>query len=261
MYQFILSVRSEFYKSRKTLALWSSAVLPAVICGIIAAGYFANSAALANVPGETQWVRFIGSIMGVMGTLLVPVYVVFVAYSVNSIEHRADMWKSLFALPLNRWSIYASKYVFAVTLIAICLVLFCSLLLASGSFLGSLKPELKFQEFGAAGIVVSLHLKLFLSALGILSIQFLFSLLWSDFLKPMGIGFLGSIIGLISANSGWEYAYTIPYAHPALAIMGTRTKGSIPEVTFLTSETYLSVIVAAVAFVLGYYIVSRKSIR
>lgn len=261
MYQFILSLQSEFYKSRKTLAFWSAAVLPVVICGIIAAGYFANSAGLANVPGEAQWVRLIGSIMGVMGTLLLPIFVVFVAYSVNSIEHRADMWKSLFALPLNRWSIYASKYLFAVALITICLTLFCTLLLASGSILGSLKPELKFQEFDAAPIVVDLHLKLFLSALGILSIQFLFSLLWSDFLKPMGIGFLGTIMGLIAANSGWEYAYAIPYAHPALGIMGTRTKGSIPEVTFLTNETYVSVMVAAATFLLGYYIVSRKSIR
>lgn len=261
MNQFIFSLQSEFYKSRKTLAFWSAVILPMVICGIIATGYFANSTKLANVAGEIQWVRYIGSIMGVMGTLLLPIFVVFVAYSVNNIEHRSDMWKSLFSLPLNRWSIYASKYVFAVALTSICLTLFCTLLLASGTLLGWLRPELKFQDFNATGTVVDLHVKLFLSALGILSIQFLLSLMWTDFLKPMGIGFLGSVMGLIAANSGWEYAYAIPYAHPALGIMATRTKGSIPDVNFLTNETYVSLVVAAATFVLGYYMVSRKSVR
>ena len=85
--------------------------------------------------------------------------------------------------------------------------------------------------------------------------------MWSDFLKPMGIGFLGSVMGLIAANNGWEYAYAIPYAHPALGIMGTRTKGSIPDVSFLTNETYVSLVVTATTFVMGYYMVSRKSIR
>jgi lantibiotic transport system permease protein len=261
MHQFILSLQSEFYKSRRTIAFWGAVVLPVIICTVIAIGYFVNSSIFINTPGELQWARYIGSILGIMGTFLLPMFVVFIAFSVNNMEHRSEMWKSLFALPLNRWSIYGSKYVFAVILIAICLGLFNFLLVISGNLLGWLKPEMKFQDYNVTTLAFTLHLKLFLSALGILSIQFMLSLLWADFLKPMGVGLVGTIFGLISANSGWEHAYIIPYAHPVLGIMSTRTKGTLPEVSLVTNEIYVSISVAIAAFIIGYYMVTKRSIK
>ena len=261
MHQFILSLQSEFYKSRKTLAFWSALILPVVICGVIATGYFFNSNKMGDLPGEVQWVRYIGSIMGVMGTLLLPIFAVFVGYSVNNIEHRSEMWKSLFSLPLSKWSIYSSKYAFATLLIALCLGLFCGLLLASGTLLGWFRPQLNFGDFNATTLVFALHVKLFLSVMGILSVQFLLSLIWADFLKPMGVGFVGTILGIISANTGWEHAYFMPYAHPLLSIMGTRTKEKISEVIIMSNETYVSLGVALMTFVLGYFIVSKRSVR
>jgi lantibiotic transport system permease protein len=261
MYSFILSLRSEFYKSRKSLAFWSAVVLPVAICGLVATGYFINSHKLVNTNGAMQWLRYMGSIMGVMGVLLLPMFVVFITYSVNNMEHRSEMWKSLFSLPINKWSIYGSKYLFAVILNAICLLLFAFLIITSGQLLGILKPELNFQEFSITTIVYQLHLKLFLSSLGILSIQFFLSLLWSDFIKPMGFGFIGTISGIIGANTGWEYAYTIPYAHPALAIMNNGDRGKIPGVNLWTNETYVSLSVAVIAFIAGYFIISKRSVR
>ena len=261
MHQFILSLRSEFYKSRRTLAFWSAVVLPVAICGLVATGYFVNSHKLINTPGMLQWLRYMGAIMNVMGILVLPMFIVFLAYSVNNMEHRSEMWKSLFSLPLNKWSIYGSKYLFAVILNAICLLLFASLIVGSGTLLGILRPELKFQDYSITAIAYELHLKLFLSSLGILSIQFFLSLIWSDFIRPMGIGFIGTIAGIISTNAGWDYAYTLPYAHPALALINNRGTGRIPQVNFLTSETYVSLLVALAAFVGGYLIVSKRSVK
>lgn len=259
--QFILSLQSEFYKSRKTLALWSAIILPVTICGFIAAGYFFNSHKLINTPGVLQWLRYMGSVMGVMGILILPMFVVFITYSVNNMEHRSEMWKSLFSLPLNKWSIYGSKYAFAVILNALCLALFATLIVGSGYLLGNLKPELKFQDYSITRLAFELHLKLFLSSLGIMSIQFLLSLIWSDFIKPMGVGFVGTIAGIISVNTGWKYAFILPYAHPALAIMNNKSREKIPEVNFLTNETYVSFAVAIIAFVVGYFIVAKKSVK
>lgn len=259
--QFILSLQSEFYKSRKTLALWSAVILPVTICGFIAAGYFFNSHKLINTPGVLQWLRYMGSVMGVMGILILPMFVVFITYSVNNMEHRSEMWKSLFSLPLNKWSIYGSKYAFAVILNALCLALFATLIVGSGYLLGNLKPELKFQDYSITRLAFELHLKLFLSSLGIMSIQFLLSLIWSDFIKPMGVGFVGTIAGIISVNTGWKYAFILPYAHPALAIMNNKSREKIPEVNFLTNETYVSFAVAIIAFVVGYFIVAKKSVK
>src|SRR6201999_2179532 len=113
---------------------------------------------------------------------------------------------------------YAAKYFYAFFLVLLCLALFVIFTLGFGNLLAVLKPQLKFSEYNAAGLLAQVYLKLFLASLGILSIQFLLSLLFRDFLKPMGIGFVCTITGVILATSGWAYAYLVPYSHPLLSI-------------------------------------------
>ncbi len=263
MTAFLLSLHSEFLKTRKTSAFWIAILLPLVICTLDFVGFYVYSDRVMNYPPLVLWMRYVGAILSVMGSLILPMFVIFLAYSINSIEHRADMWKSMFTLPIHKWTLYASKYLYAVLLVAVCLGLFASLLLLSGNLLGVLKPELKFGEYDISGFVFLIHLKLFLAALGILSIQFVFSLLWADFLKPMGIGFCAFIVGMISASMSWKYAWTIPYSHPLMAIQSASRKTLGPDlhIDLLTKEVYVSLAVAAGMFVLGYFIVAKRSVK
>lgn len=261
MTSFILSLRSEFYKTRKTSSFWIAIILPAVITGLVCFGFFNNSERFISNPPMVLWLRYLTPILGVMGPLLLPMFIIFLTYSVNNIEHRSEMWKSLFALPVNKWSIYGSKYVYTLLLNSLCLLLFATLIIATGNLLGFLKPELKFHQYSIAELVFQLHLKLFLSSLGILSIQFLMSLLWSDFLKPMGFGFIATIMGMITANVGWKYAYTIPYAHPLIAVRSIAAQGKSQSIDLMTKEIFVSLGVAVVAFVAGYFIVSKRSVK
>jgi hypothetical protein len=200
MHAFLISLRSEFYKSRKTLAFLSAILFPLILTLLISAGFMINADRVAPYPPVMQWTRFTGAFLGVMGTLLLPMLVIFQTYSVNSIEHRSDMWKSLFSLPLPKWSMYSSKWVYAVLLNALCLTLFATFVLAAGQLMSLLKPELKFDEFDFTVILFRIHFKLFLASLGILSIQFLLSIIWDDFLKPMGIGILLNVFRIIFKN-------------------------------------------------------------
>lgn len=127
-------------------------------------------------------------------------------------------------------------------------------------------PEFKFNQYDISGLLFKMHLKLFLASTGILSIQFLFSLLWADFLKPMGIGFLFTVFGIITANLGWKYAYTIPFAHPMLAlqnimgqIMGREDKRRVFDL--MDKEIYISLGVAVVTFVIGYFVINKRNIK
>src|ERR1700676_5126244 len=121
---FILSFRSEFYKTRKTMGFWSAVLLPLLICLLLFVGFFNKSDQLASTPAMLLWLQFAGAILGVMGSLLLPMLIVFIAYSVNNIEHKAETWKTLFSLPISKWSVYAAKYVYAFFLIVLCLMLF-----------------------------------------------------------------------------------------------------------------------------------------
>ena len=266
---FILSVRSEFYKSRKTMGFWCAVILPLIIVSLMFFGVLTHPGGLAKYPGMFLWLVYVTPISVIMGNLLLPMYIIFASYSVNSMEHKADTWKTLFTLPISKWSVYAAKYFYALFLVFLCLLLFYLFLLGSGNLLGMLKPELKFYDYYIESYLGQVYCKLFLVSLGILSIQFLLSLLWSDFLKPMGIGFVCTIAGLISVGVGWQYAYFIPYAHPALAMSGlnsaTKTiRGhGMPQlsVDIFTKEVYVSLVVATVVFILGFFIVQKKSVK
>jgi hypothetical protein len=261
-----ISLVSEFYKSRKTLAFWAAILLTAIICSLISFGFYHDAEKILkhNYPPMALWGRYSGNALGVMGMLIMPFYVIFMAFSINNIEHKNDTWKTLFAQPLNRFSIYAAKYLYAVLTIFICLFLFAALTIAFGHLLQLLIPRYHFSAYNPVPILFKYYGKIFLSSLGILSLQFVFSLLWSDFLKPMGIGFVGTIMGLITANVGWKYAYFIPYSHPTLALRITSTAkkaGNPLDFPIFTSEIVSSLVYATLLFIIGYFIVSKKSIK
>lgn len=262
---FILSFRSEFYKSRKTLGFWASIMLPLLIGVLLFVGFYSKSEKLVSYPPMVLWLQFAGAILGIMGSLVLPMYIIFIAYSVNSIEHRADTWKTLFNLPIARWSVYAAKYFYAMFLVFMCLALFVLFTIGFGNLLSVVKPELRFDNFHMEKELAQIYFKLFLSSLGILSIQFLLSLLWADFLKPMGIGFVCTITGVILASKGWEYAYAFPYSHPMQAIITMTRQGEGPakqlEIDVFTKDVFVSLAVAVVVFVAGYFIVQRRSVK
>jgi hypothetical protein len=140
--------------------------------------------------------------------------------------------------------------------------------LGFGNFLSMLKPELKFNEYHIEKLLLQIYFKPLLASLGILSIQFLLSLLFRDFLKPMGIGFIATIAGVIFVNVDWKYAYLYPYSHPMLTIKDLvknrmNMAGDMPYLTvyIFTKDIFVSLVVAIVVFILGYFIVLKKSVK
>jgi len=252
------------------MAFWSAVLLPLLLTLLVTIGfYFRKDGNLAQTPPLMLWIEYVVLILAPMGSLILPMLVVFIAYSVNSIEHRADTWKTLFSLPIPKLSVYAAKYFYAFFLILLCLSLFVLFTIGLGNFLSVIRPELKFNDYSAVGILTKLYFKLFLSSLGILSIQFLLSLLFRDFLKPMGIGFVCTITGDIIANN-WKYSYLFPYSHPFLAIQALLNgkkaapgPDGMPQITvdFFTKDIGVSLIVAMAVFVTGYFIVLKKSVK
>ncbi len=262
---FILSFRSEFYKSRKTLGFWASIILPLFICTLIFIGFYVKAEKLAGMPPMMLWLQFAGATLGIMGSLLLPMYTIFIAYSVNSIEHKADTWKSIFGLPIARWSVYGAKYLYAAFLIFLCLALFVLFTIGFGNLLSVVKPSLRFDNYHMEKELAQVYFKLFLSSIGILSIQFILSLIWSDFLKPMGIGFICTITGVILASKNWEYCYLFPYSHPMEAITTMMHRGEAAangiQIDVFTKDVWVSLIIGAVIFIAGYFIVLKKSVK
>ena len=259
-----ISLHSEFYKTRKTLAFLSAILLPLLLCSLIAFGFLWHAQKLAAYPPQLQWMRFSGAFFGVMGSFLLPVLIIFQTYSINAIEHQSQMWKSLFALPIPKWTLYSAKFLYALFLNVLCLSAFAFFILALGFLLSKLDARLRFDEYNFILPVLKFHLKFLMASIGLLSIQFFLSLFWDDFLKPMGIGILLTVVGLVTVNLNWKYAYLFPYAHPQKTvndIYATVFRTQEPNLNFplLSTEFYVSVAFALAAFLMGFILVSRKS--
>src|SRR3569833_3442362 len=89
MIVFILSFRSEFYKTRKTMGFWSAVLLPFLLCLFVFIGFFVKSDGLTTNSGMELWLKFSAPLLGVMGVLQKPMFIIFIAYSVNSLEQGA----------------------------------------------------------------------------------------------------------------------------------------------------------------------------
>lgn len=265
MRSFVISLQSEFYKSRKTLAFWASVLIPVLLCSLVAFGFLSSADKIAkqNYTSIVLWIQYLRPIISSMGIMILPFYVIFMAFSVNNIEHKNDTWKMLFTQPLNKLSIYSAKYFYGVLLIFICLLLFAFIGYGLAFLLHQLDSRFNFNGASPVQFLCSMYFKLFVSALGIYSVQFILSLIWADFLKPMGIGFVLTVTGIIVANVGWKYAHYVPYSAPSFVISDSFKKvGTLePTLPILSNYNLVSLGVAAVAFVFGYYILSKRNIK
>lgn len=261
MRSYLISLSSEFYKSRKTLAFWSAILLPLVICVLISWGFVSKADRLASDPAMLLWFRYISSIVGVMGVLLLPVLVIYNAYAITNMEYKGDTWKSLFSLPLSKFSIYASKFTFIVFLTFLTMALFVVFIFLTGHGIAILKPQLEFGDFNPFEYLLKFFGKLFLSSLGIISIQFMMNLLWKDFLKPFGIGFVLIIMGIITSQLKWTYVDYLPYAYPNLAVNKIMQSKGVKELVVFDQVSINSLVYGAVFFLVGYFLLTRKSIK
>jgi hypothetical protein len=262
MRSFFVSLTSEFYKSRKTLAFWSAILLPLLICVLMSWGFVSQAHKISTDPGAVLWFRYLTAILGTMGVLLLPILVIYNTYAITNMEYKGDTWKSLFSLPLSKFSIYASKYLYIVFLTFLTMSLFIALIILTGHGIQLIKPELRFGDYNPNHIILRSFAKLFLSSLGIISIQFLMNLMWNDFLKPFGIGFLLTIMGIITTSVGWKYVEYLPYAFPNLTVTNImKTKGDFNNMIIFDQAIYNSLICAAIVFIVGYFLVAKKTIK
>lgn len=261
MRSFFISIQSEFYKSRKTLAFWSSILLPLFICAAIALGFIFKYENLVKHPPQILWFYFISPIAGIMGSLLLPVLVIYNTYAITNIEYKGDTWKSLFSLPLPKLSIYASKFLYIIFLTFLTMLLFAVLIIVSGHGIELIRPQLEFGNYNPNELVFKFFTKMFLSTIGIISVQFLMNLMWNDFLKPFGLGFLLTIVGSITANVGWKYAAYLPHAFPSLTVMNIMNTKKGVEFAIFDQAIANSLICGVLIFILGYFILLKRNIK
>lgn len=259
MKNFSLLIKHEFFKLRNTMAFRSSWIIPLAINSLITLIFIIKADDFLKLNSPNIWFTYLEFILGIMGSLILPIYLIFLTFSVNDIEHKSDTWKNLFSFPMEKRQVFFSKWLSTVFIFGIFMFSFYLFTYLAGISLAQINPSFGFQNHAMGLKIFELYTKMFLASIALLSFQFFLSMLWSDFMKSMGIGFLLTIGSLIALR--WEYIYVSPYAQPMYSIMNLFKKDNPGTIAFDSIEIWVGLGTAVVFILLSYRLMKNRSVR
>jgi len=248
------SVFTEITKQKKTLALWGTILAPLFVVFVNFVIFFSHPELLAK-QDTNPWLKIAGNAINIYTILMLPLLITLVAFIVNNVEHKANGWKHLFALPVSRTTVYTSKVIITVAMVFLSLIIFDVFIILSGKLLSVLNPEINFGNFAMNNEIIITSIKVFLASLLIITIQFLISINSKNFLVSIGIGVAGTIG--TSMLLSWQHSDLIPYALPMLASQGLYKM----DLSFFKGVIFYSLIGSIVVFTAGLFLIRNKNIN
>jgi hypothetical protein len=220
MISFINSFSSEWLKKRRTaaslLTVTGSFLIPLII--IIARVDDAGSLATANQQPRI-WESLYNRNWQLMGMLFLPMGVVLATSLITQLEFRNNTWKQLCTTPQSLTTIFFAK----LTVILVMLVEFF-ILFTLGIWLTGALPGLFFRGVSYPGeaipwkAVVNGSVRFFLDILPVVTLQYLLSLRFKNFLIPLGAGLGLYVASMIAVR--WRHGYWIPYTYSSYNFIG-----------------------------------------
>lgn len=245
---------AELHKTRRIYGLTISVALPCLVIFLLGGRIFLNANELAQ-SGINHWAMVLKDIVDVFA-LLYPFYVVIIAFLLHNIEHKARGYNLLFIQPAKKFHFYASKYLILLIWLvnSIVVAVFCTFLLIL--LLQVSHSAFRFGEYQGASLIVFTFLKLFLSLLGILSIQFVLSLYFKNFIKSVGLGALFLVFGILLAYARAPAADFFPYSYP----VNWQFDFYQGDTALYTRSLFMSLCYAVVFFGLGHFVAKKDSL-
>jgi hypothetical protein len=245
------ALSAETLKSRRTLSLALAFLAPLSLAFLeIAIGFDAGTR-MYRVGGDS-WMTLIEHTSLLWTLLLLPLFITLEMGLLGAQEHNNKTWKQLYALPLPRWTIYISKQIIGMSIIALSMVVLALMTVGVGLFGRVFLPKLGFD---APIPWFSLAQNFFLSYLAswlMISIHLWISLHWSSFVLAMAAGIVPTIASVVAIGSKW--VDFDPWAMPGVVAHGLAE--SLPYTLALT----LGLLGGVVAALLGCWEVTRRDV-
>ncbi|HVG42440.1 MAG TPA: ABC transporter permease [Chitinophagaceae bacterium] len=220
MVSFLQSYSTEVIKVKNSFAFWLT-ILCAVIVPIgLLLAFSYEWRLLIPHSGVSPWDDyFTRAFNGCAFTA--PLFVLLINGLVLNIEHTSQGWKHIFTLPISRGKTFLSKLLLVLTIIVGFYVLYFSLILITGYFLGTYRSELRFSDYSPEWkYFFAFVIKSFISVLGVTAIQFWLSFRIKNLIVSLGIGLLCFMIAisLTMPRIVWDNVIYYPYAASLLMI-------------------------------------------
>ncbi len=210
------AVSAETLKLKRTLAVWMVLIAPLTVVLLNFLMLWQRGASYL-LEADSAWQGLTKNIAAFWSLLMLPLYVTLETALLGGVEHNAQQWKHLYALPLPRWSIYAAKWLISITLVAASTIVLWLGTILCGLALNVVDPELTLntsiplwdilRPMGASGLI----------GLLIIAIHLFVGLRWSNFTISIGFGMVATTINIMIMNSEkWSKVY--PWSLPTFAL-------------------------------------------
>ncbi|MGE8533841.1 ABC transporter permease [Chryseobacterium sp. D764] len=188
---FLKAFSSEQYKLSKNKEIFGILLVPVLI--IFAVDLYMVYDVLRSGIEESEgtinpWKASLGKIVFMFFYLLFPILVSLFVHACCDVEYRNNNYKILFTLPVSKTKIFFSKAIF-IQITVFFSVLFSYLaLLLSGYLLSIAFPQLGFQNYDFREVIFYVFVKFFITLSAIAMVQLTLSLLFKNFIYPIGFG-------------------------------------------------------------------------
>jgi lantibiotic transport system permease protein len=213
---FTLALRTEVIKMKNTLGVWTALIFPLFVVFMNFMIYHNRPKALLG--GEINpWIFISRNAVSVYSILFLPLFIAVITFYINYNEHKSNAWRQIYALPIPKGSVYTAKLFMSFMIICSSMLFFYLINYASIIILKSLHPEIPFDKYIYDSIIWITFVKITLASAGILAIQFVISILFGNFIYPLGFGLLATFAGAFLMQ--WEKIIYYPYAYPFQAAL------------------------------------------
>jgi len=238
------AIDAELLKMKRTLALALIVIMPLAICGLNLL-ILLNNTRFQTDPTFDVWEFFLRNNVGFWGILMLPLFITLETALVAALDHNANAWKHVYALPLPRWSIYIAKQLINLALIAGSMVVVVIGTVLAGVFVqvSGLLPDGRLLPVFPWGALVQALSVLFLASWLIIAIHTWVSLRWHSFTVASTVGIVATVTGFIVINSD-RFAPIFPWSLPV------RAAGSLVMDTPDAPDSLLFGLIGGVVFAL-----------
>ncbi|MBL8214219.1 MAG: ABC transporter permease [Bryobacterales bacterium] len=221
---FVRALSAELLKLKRTIA--AKLVVLAPLSIVVLVLFLASQSpfsTLGRMGVSNEWTALTRVTLMLWTLLLLPLYMTIESALVAGLDHAENQWKSLFARPVPRWTVYVAKFIVVYTMTSAgTVVLVCGVLI-DGWLLPRLQAEYRFQPPVPVGPIFRMGLEVAGLAFLALAIQHWVSLRFRSFAVAVATGVMGMVVAYVAVIAthplgGWPQYF--PWALPMLVLSG-----------------------------------------
>lgn len=182
---------SEQYKLSKNKEIFGILLLPVLIIFAVDL-YIVYDVLTSGInPAEgtsNPWKMMLGRTVFMFFYLLFPILIALFVHACCEVEYRNNNYKILFTLPVSKTKIFFSKALFIQITVFFSVLLSYLAFLLSGYLLSIAFPDLGFQNYDFREVILYVFLKFFITLSAIAMVQLALSLVFKNFIFPIGGG-------------------------------------------------------------------------